>query len=64
MTEVTDVSGTTIDDPNPCMCGNGKVSEVTRTMISLDESELEDYLSATQLDELPAAGGCPPSGAG
>ena len=54
------VSGNTIDDPDLCMCGHGKVSEVTRTMISLDGFELANYLSLTNLDELPAAGACPP----
>ena len=56
----TNVSGNTVEDPNPCLCGHGKVSEITRTMITLDGFELADYLSATQLDELPAAGACPP----
>ncbi len=56
----TNVSGNTIDDPDTCMCGHGKVSEVTRTMISLDGFELANYLSLTNLDELPAAGACPP----
>ncbi len=60
VTGVPDVSDFTIDDPNPCKCGQGKVSEVTRTLITLDASELAAYLSATELDELPAAGACPP----
>ncbi len=59
-TGVPDVSDFTIDDPNPCKCGHGKVSEVTRTMITLEGSALAAYLSATELDELPAAGACPP----
>ncbi len=59
-TGVANASGNTIDDPNPCFCGHGKVSEVTRTTIDIEQSELGGYLLATSLDDLPAAGGCPP----
>ncbi len=52
--------GSAISDPNGCRCGHGRVSEVTRTMITVGASELADYLSATTLSELPSAAACPP----
>ena len=60
MMEPNNVSDNTIGDPSPCFCGHGRVSEVTRTTIEIDPSELANFLDATSLDELPAAGACPP----
>ncbi len=63
-TEAANVSDSKINDPDTCFCGHGEVKDVTRTMISVSESELAAVLSANMLAELPAAGACPPSGDG
>ncbi len=48
-----------INDPDSCHCGHGKVGDVARTSITVEPSELADYLGATNLSGLPAAADCP-----